>query len=139
MLNCCCERNNSCAVLGVTVSIILGIIAAFLRYFAVIAPAAAFYWVLLGIGVVYPAVLLFSAFRNEGNRSCICRVLPLFILGTVGTIITSLLLLGITFAATSIIGAVITGLSVGFFALIISGVLCIINCACNGSRRYDEN
>ena len=139
MLNCCCERNNNCAVLGITLSVILGIIAAFLRFFAVIAPAAAFFWVLLGIGVVYPAVLLFSISRRENSLSCICEALPLFTWGTAGTIITSLLLLGITFAATSIIGAIITGLAVGFFALLIASVLCIINCICNGSRRFDEN
>ncbi len=139
MLNCCCERNNTCTILGVTISVILGIAAAFLRYFAVIAPAAAFYWVLLGVGVIYPAVILLSLSRRESGRTCICEGLTLFIVGIAGTIITALLLLGITFAATSIIGALFTGLSVGFFALLISSVLCIISCACTASRRYDEN
>ena len=138
MLNCCCERNNTCTIISITASVILGIVAAFLRYFAVIAPTAALFWVLLGIGVVYPAVLLFAVSRRKGNRSCFCDALPIFILGVAGTIITALLLLGITFAATSIIGAIITGLAVGFFALLISSVLCILNCTCTRSSIYGE-
>ena len=138
MSNCCCERGNTCTTIGVTISVILGIVAAFLRYFAVIAPAPAFYWVLLGIGVVYPAVILLSAFRGNGNHSCICNALSVCRWGVAGTIITSLLLLGITFAATSIIGAILTGLSVGFFALLISSVLCIINCLCTLLAGFGE-
>ena len=42
------------------------------------------------------------------------------------------------FAATSIIGAILTGLSIGFFALLVSSVLCIINCFCTLLNGFSE-
>lgn len=138
MLNCSCENNNNCTLTSITISVIIGIIAAFLRYFAVIAPTTAFYWVLFGIAVVYPAVLLLSSsMRGSYEGLCVCSVLPTLITGIAGTIITSLVLLGITFAATSIIGAIITGLLLAFFSLMIANILCLIICksGCRGGRE----
>ncbi len=138
MLNCSCECRYNCALVSVTASIIIGIIAAFLRFFAVIAPTPAFYWVLFGIAIVYPAVILLSSQGRGGyENACICSVIPGLITGIAGTIITSLILLGITFAATSVIGAIITGLALAFFTLLIANVLCLIICkaSCRGNRE----
>ena len=55
------------------------------------------------------------------------------LIGILGTILFSVILLGVTFAATSVIGAIIAGLAVGFFALIISATACLVkrNVICN--------
>ena len=138
MLNCCCENRLSCTLGSITASIIVGIVAAFLRYFAVIAPTAAFWWVLFGIAVVYPAVILLAGSACGGYEgACVCSVLPGILTGIAGTIVASLVLLGITFAATSIIGAIITGLALGFFTLLIASILCLIVCkaGCRGRRE----
>ena len=50
------------------------------------------------------------------------------IAGILGAILTSLVLLGITFAATSVIGAIIAGLLIAFLALIFLAVSCLILC-----------
>ncbi len=131
MLNCNCERNCTCVGLSIAAAVIIGIIAAFFRFFAVITPAPAFFGVLLGVGIIYPAVLLLASPRIREDAICTCVSLFLFVLGAAGTIITSLVLLGIAFAATSIIGAIIFGLALAFFTLLISSVLCIIYSKCS--------
>ena len=57
-------------------------------------------------------------------KGAITRIAVL--IGILGTALFSVVLLGITFAATSVIGAIISGLLVGFFALIISGTVCLV-------------
>ncbi len=128
MNNCSCRFN--CTLFAVIASVIIGIIGALLNITAVITVTPAFLWVLFGIAVVYLAItLLASAFaRGLGIRNCVCRILNTLFTGILGTILTSVILLGITFAATSILGAVIVGLLLGFFALTIITTTCLIKC-----------
>ncbi len=128
MTNCTCRFN--CTLFAVIAAVIVGIIGALLNITAVITVTPAFLWVLFGIAVVYLAVtLLASAFaRGLGIRDCVCRILNVLFTGILGTILTSVILLGITFAATSILGAVIVGLLLGFFTLTIISTTCLIKC-----------
>lgn len=126
-----CNCNSSCVGLSVIASIIIGVITAFLTITAAITVTPAFLWVLLGIAVVYLAVSLIAAtfLRGGGIRSCVCRILPVVLTGILGTILGSVILLAITFAATSIIGAIITGALLFFFALLITATACLVKCA----------
>lgn len=126
--NCGCRIN--CTAIAVIAAIIIGIITAFLTFSAVITVTPAFLWVLLGIAVVYLAItLVVSPFiRNSGAGGCICEIIPVLLAGILGTIFLSIVLLGITFAATSILGAIITGLLLAFFALLIVTTTCLIKC-----------
>ena len=128
MSNCSCRFN--CTLFAVIVSVIIGIVAALLNITALITVTPAFLWVLFGIAVVYLAVtLLASAFaRGLGLRECVCRILNFLFAGILGTILTAVILLGITFAATSILGAVIVGLLLAFFTLMIVTTTCLIKC-----------
>ena len=130
-----CNCNNSCVGLSVIASIIIGVIAAFLRITAAITVTPAFLWVLFGIAVVYLAVALIvaSSLRGGGSCTCICRILPAVLTGILGTVLGSVILLAITFAATSIVGAIITGALLFFFALLITATACLITCitGCN--------
>ncbi len=130
MSNCGCYCKTSCAGLSIVASIIIGIIAGMLRFMAVIDVTPAFLWVLFGIAVVYLGINLFSSnltCNNTANK-CMCLTMPVYFVGILGTILTSLILLGITFSAASVIGAVITGLLLGFFTLIITSAVCLIKC-----------
>lgn len=130
MTNFGCSCRNGCTALSVVASIILGIIAAFLRFSAVITVTSAFLWVTFGIAVVYLAVVLITAAttRSYASKSCLCTVLPVLLTGLLGTILLSVILLAISFAATSVIGAIFTGLLILFFSLLITATACLVKC-----------
>ncbi len=120
-----CNRRYSCSVFALAASFIIGVIAAFLRITAVITLGTAFLWVLFGVAVVYLAVLIIaSALRH---CSC-CYDLSLALAGILGTILLSVILLGIEFAATSIVGAIAVGLLLFFFSLTVSESACLVRC-----------
>ncbi len=126
-----CNCKISCPLLAIVASIIIGIITAFLQISAVITVAPAFLWVVLGIAVVYLAVLLIIAATLDGadvRISCLCPILSILLIGILGAILFSIILLGITFAATSIIGAIFTGALLAFLSLLITSTVCLIKC-----------
>ena len=124
--NCECQFNCTCK--AVISGIIIGIIAAVLRYTALITVTSAFLWVLFGIVIGFLGItLLTSASCCAANEGC-CKNLGTFLAGILGTVLTSVILLGITFAATSIIGTIITGLLLFFFTLTLVSATCLIKC-----------
>lgn len=126
-----CNCRISCPLLSVVASIIIGIIAAFLRVTAVITVTPAFLWVVLGIAVVYLAVLLVITATLDGPDArigCLCPVLSTLLAGILGAILLAVVLLGIEFVATSIIGAILTGGLIAFLSLLITSSACLIKC-----------
>ena len=136
MANFCCTCKSDCAGLAIVASIIIGIITAFLQFSAVITVTPAFLWVVLGIAVVYLAILLAVSpvIRRSG---CVCNNLSVILVGILGAILTSIVLLAITFAATSVIGAIITGALLAFFSLIVTTVACLIKCIIGCANKND--
>ncbi len=122
-----CENRYDCITLSVVASLIIGVVAAFLTITAVIALTPAFLWVLLGVAIVYIAVALLSV-SLRGGRSYCCTSLRTALIGALGTILLSVILLGITFAATSVTGAIFVGLLLFFFSLLITATVCYIKC-----------
>ncbi len=130
MSNFSCTCKSSCVGLAVLVSLIIGIVTAFLTITATITVAPVFLWVLGGIAVVYLGVLLLGTLLGRRTvGGCLCNALPSVLLGILGTILTAVILLAFTFAATSILGAIITGLLLFFFSLFITATACLIRCA----------
>ena len=125
-----CYFRIDCNRLSVIAGIIIGIIAAVLTFSATIVITPAFLWVALGIAVVYLAVLLLTSVITRRHNDCRCAQegLPVALAGILGTILTSLILLGVGFAATSILGAIITGTLFFFLTLIFGGIVCYIRC-----------
>lgn len=119
-----------CSLLAIGASVIIGIITTLLTITATITITPAFLWVLFGIAVVYLGVVLLvsSGFGCRSNCRCLRTPLSLLLAGILGTILGAIILLGITFAATSIVGAVITGALLFFFALLITSTVCLIKC-----------
>ena len=128
---CCCR--NSCAALAVFASLIVGIITAVLRFTAVITLTPAFLWVLFGIAVVYLTILLITSRTRRHSDNYCCPDLSAILAGILGTILTSVILLGVTFVATSILGALITGALLFFFSLTVTSAACLTSCkaGCN--------
>ena len=127
--NCSCQL--SCTVKSVVASIVIGILAAAFRYAAIITVTPAFLWVLFGIAIGYLGItLLTSAVACNGCKDC-CTNLGAFLTGILGTVLTSVILLGITFAATSVLGAIITGFLLFFFSLLVTSTVCLVKCRYN--------
>ncbi len=128
LLNCSCR--NDCVVLSVLGSIILGIIAAFLNFTAVIAVTPAFLWVLFGIAVVYLAVILLvgALSRSLSIRACLCAILPTLLTSILAVVLLAVILLAISFAAPSVLGSILVGALVGFFFLLLGSTACLARC-----------
>ncbi len=135
MCNCSCKW--SCVSLSIVASIIVGVITTFLRFTAAITLTPAFLWVVLGVAVIYLGLNLVTAAltRASGIRGCVCSVLPTVLIGILGAILLSVLLLAIPFAATSLLGAVLTGLLLFFASLFITATACLVRCifGCSGN------
>lgn len=135
MSTSCRSCRPDCTLIAVVVSLILGIVTAFLKITAAITLTPAFLWVLLGIAVVYLAVTLVVGAVSR-NRCCegLCTIITALVVGIIGTIVLSIVLLAIEFAATSILGAVLAGALLFFFFLTVTSIACLVRCLfdCNG-------
>lgn len=131
--NCKCHERVDCSILAIGTAILVGVVAGILRYTAVITVAPLFLQVAFGIGLVTLAVLFVRALIGRGTTQgdCACAILSLLLLGILGTLLTSLILLGITFVATSVVGAILTGSLFAALALIVTTVACFIKCRAN--------
>lgn len=127
------ENRANCTGIAIVLSLIIGIIAAFLRITAVITVTPVFLWVVLGIAVIYLAVVLIASAAVRKNGVCrqICSTLTPLLAGVVGTVLFSVILLAIEFVATSIIGAIITGALLFFFFLTITTTACLVRSIAN--------
>ena len=126
----CCESRRDCVGLAAAASVVLGIIAAFLTITAVVAVTPAFLWVTFGVAIGILAILLASSGCCLRGAACGCgsAALAAVLTGALGTTLLSVVLLAVTFAATSIVGAVAVGLLVLFFALMLTSAACLIRC-----------
>lgn len=126
----CCESKCKCALFSIVASVIIGVIAAFLQLTGVIAVTPAFLWVVLGIAVVYLAVLLAASAlkRSDNDCECICATLSTVLTGILVTVLFAVILLGVEFAATSVIGAIFVGLLLLGVSLIITASVCLVKC-----------
>ena len=82
------------------------------------------------IAVVYLAVLILSMAlvgRKEAC-ACLCTNLRALVAGALGAILFALVLLLIDVAAASVIGAILVGLLLFFFALLFASSACLIKC-----------
>ena len=126
-----CDCKYNCTLTGFIASIIIGIIAAILRFTAVITVTPAFLWVVFGIAVVYLGITLIAAALTStdgGTRRCLCSVLSALLLGILGTVLFSVVLLAIEFAATSVLGAILVGLLLFSFSFTITSTACLVRC-----------
>lgn len=132
MLTSCRSCSFGCTIIAVVASLIIGIITAFLRITAAITLTPAFLWVLLGIAVVYLAVTLVSGaiFRKECCDD-LCTIVSAVLVGIIGTVLLSIILLAIEFAATSVTGAILAGALLFFFFLAITSTACLVRCFFN--------
>ncbi|MBQ2971407.1 MAG: hypothetical protein IJE16_02530 [Ruminococcus sp.] len=122
-----CRWGNECLIIAIAASIVVGIVAGILTITGIIATTPAFLWVLFGIAVVYLlTAFILSSLNNFETSYRSRRLIGTFIAGILGTILFSVILLGITFPATSALGAIFVGLLLASFSLIITTTACLV-------------
>lgn len=132
-----CNCRVECGFLALAAAVVAGVVAAIAQYTAIITLTTVFYIVAFGIAVLFLAVLL-ALLPNLYKTACQgCNSnLKLTTIGILGTIVTSIVLIAVGFAATSILGAIVVGLLAASFTLIITSVVCTVNCA--GECKYND-
>lgn len=131
MTDCGCRCR--CSLAALVVSLILGVIAAFLRITAVLTLPAALLWAALGVAALYlPVLLLTMAILGSAEVCpCLCTNLKTLGFSALGVILLGLILLLIEFATTSVAGAILTGLFVFALIALFAGTACQIRCVAN--------
>ena len=132
MSTSCRSCRPGCTFIAVVVSLIVGIVTAFLRITGTITLAPAFLQVLLTIAVAYLGLTLISgAIYRDGCCEGLCSIITALLSGVVGTILLAIVLLNIEFAIASVIGAIITGALLFFFFLTVTSTACLVRCFFN--------
>lgn len=129
LFGCNCSCKCSCAIASIIASVIVGVVTAFLQIAAVITVAPAFLWAAFGIAVVYlggAAITTALACRCRSG-DCACAGLELMLTGALGTVLLALVLLAVGITATSIVSAILVGLLVLFFALMLTSTACYVS------------
>ena len=133
-----CTCRGTCTTVALIISIVVGIIAAFLRITAAITVTPAFLWVVFGIAVVYLGVLLItmaSVSCCENKSTCCIKTILTVLLGAIiATIFFAIVLLAVEFPATSVLGAIITGLLLLSFFLTLTETACLVRCIITGKE-----
>lgn len=124
-----CTCKCKCAPAAVLAAVIIGVLSAFLQITGVVVVAPVILWVVLGIAIVYLGILVVAAAVARRTDSCCdCGILGVLLAGILGSVLFSLILLAVGIVATSIVSAVLVGLLLGFFTLIIAGSACYVRC-----------
>ena len=124
---CNCSSRFNCTYAAVVASIAVGVITAFLTIMGVIALTPAFLWVTLGVAAVYLAVVLLATAISQRHTDH-CSALTALLLGILGTVLFSIILLAVSFAATSVIGAIFAGVLLFFLSLTFTATACYVRC-----------
>lgn len=120
-------NSNECLIIAIASSIVVGIVAGILAATGIIAVTPAFLWVVFGIAIGFLAIaFIVSSLRRFDTPHSARSIIGLFLAGVFTTVVTSLVLLGVTFPATSALFAVLVGLLLFGFFLIITAVGCIV-------------
>lgn len=123
-----CNCKCICALASVISGIIIGVVAAFLQITGIIAVTTAFLWVVFGIAVVYLAILAAATALSCrcDRRGCVCTVLNTLLVGILGSILLSVILLAVGITATSVVSAILVAALLFFFTLVIGGTACYV-------------
>lgn len=125
-----CNFKLSCTAASVIASVIIGLITTFLQVTAAISVSDTFLWVTFGIGVVYLGALVVTSMLRRGGEGscCVCSAVRTLLFGILGTVLLSTVLLATGIVATSVFNAVLLGVLLFFFSLMISVSACTVKC-----------
>lgn len=127
MTNCSCRF--SCTSVGVILSVIVGVVTALLTVTGTVTIAPVFFTVAAATAAGALIILFLAAvFGRFGCSCCVQNSIAAVLIGVLGVLATAAILTSVVFAATSILGAVVTGLLLAFLSLIFVSYACLIRC-----------
>ena len=131
LCNCSCKCR--CTTVALVVSAIIGILTSFLQITGTITVTSVFLWVVFGIGIVGLGLFVVTAAlaRRADRCECLCNTLSALLLGLLGTILLSVVLLALGIVATSILDAILVGLLLFSLSLAITEAACFVRCLLN--------
>jgi hypothetical protein len=123
-----CNCKCSCSLFSLVAGLIIGVIAAFLQITGTITVTTVFLWVAAGVAAVYLGLLLLTSGvqQNCSSCGCLCDALNTLLLGALGTILFAAILLAVGIVATSVLSAILVGLLVASFTVLMTGTTCVI-------------
>lgn len=126
MFSCNCKCR--CILAAIIASVLVGVVSAFLQFAGVFTVTPVFLWVAFGIAIVYLGVLAVASgpARHTMTGNCSCTTLNVLLVGILGTVFFSLILLAVGVVATSILSAILVGLLLVFFTLTVSATACYV-------------
>lgn len=135
-MNNSCNCGTSCEFIGFAVALVTGVIAGLLFYFDVFSSVQMALAVILVIGAA-SFTLISTAFlfaRDCRLKKCLCRYRGALIGGALGTFFASFVSIVTAVAAFNVVSAVFVGLTAFFLILLITGLICLTDCAgeCDG-------
>ena len=122
-----CEKSRVCSVFAIVVSVVIGIVAAIFQGTSVIATVPYYLLGSVVVALVYLAVLVLSVSIKSNIGTCAKTPLSLLLLGTLGTVLSSGVLLA-ALSPASVLGAIVVGIQVFFVSLMLISVGCYIKC-----------
>ena len=122
--NCKCR----CSLAALVISAIIGVLTAFFQITGVITVTPVFLWVVFGIGVVYLGLLVVTIgpARRSETCGCACGILNTLLLAVLGAILLAVVLLAFGITATSVLSAILVGLLLFCFWLILASSACLV-------------
>ena len=126
--NCDCNCRCRCPVVALVLSAIIGVLTAFFQITGLITVSVAFLWVVFEIGVVSLGILVLAVAQGRRSEpsSCACSILDTLLAAILGAILLAVILLAFGITATSVLSAILVGLLLFFFWLILSSAACFI-------------
>lgn len=123
-----CHYQCSCRLFAVLASVIIGVVTAFLQITGTVTATPAFLWVVFGVAVAYLGVLVVAAaLSGRGDPTgCVCSALNALLIGILGSVLFALVLLAVGIVATSVLSAILVGITLFFFALMLTGTACLV-------------
>ena len=128
LIDCGGKRSCACTLYSIFSSVIFGIVAVILRLCGLVAFQPAFLWVLLIVSLVYLTVLIAAPAYGNHLRECKCTILNTLLAGILGTVVFSGLLLGLGCIKWTVLSAVLGGLLIAFFSLMVTNTACFVKC-----------
>jgi len=128
LLTCNCRCR--CSAAAFIASLFIGVLTAFFQITGIITLTAVFLWVVLGIALVYLGLLLVTTALAKRNTECLClcTTLNTVLVGILGAILFSVVLLAVGIVATSPVSAILAGLLLFFLSLLLAGSACLVRC-----------
>ena len=133
---CSCKFN--CTLTAIIASLVAGVATTLLVVTSSLVLTPVILWVFGGIGLAFLLLSYAGAIFNCSRNVCgCCFPFKAVLTGAIGTIIGSAVLLLVDLAATGIVSALLSGVTIFFFILTLTGAACFAKCHAGCSADSD--